>query len=89
MNQVARDESVKKRPILNFERVSSDKTQKGDFAMKRLFQRFWCEEDAQGATEYILILVVVVILATLFKDQITEAVQQQLNNLGTNIRGFE
>jgi Flp pilus assembly pilin Flp len=53
-----------------------------------LAKRFWNDESGQGATEYILLLVVVVALAMVFKKQIMEIVQTKLAALSTDISGF-
>lgn len=46
------------------------------------------DESGQGATEYILLLVVVVALATLFRDKITTAISSKLEELQSKIGGF-
>lgn len=50
-------------------------------AMKNFMQRLWKEESAQGATEYILLLVVVVAVVLIFKERIKEMVDQKLTEL--------
>ncbi len=49
----------------------------------------WKDESAQGATEYILILVAVVTVAFLFKKQLMGFVQGRLGNIETNLNGFQ
>jgi len=44
-------------------------------------KRFWKDESAQGATEYILLLVAVVAVVVLFKNQIREQMQNLLGQL--------
>jgi Flp pilus assembly pilin Flp len=56
--------------------------------LKTALHRLWVEEDAQGATEYILLLVVIVGLAIAFRGQITEMVNAKLNDLGGALQGF-
>ncbi len=59
--------------------------------MKKLkvqLSRFWQDESAQGATEYILLLVVVVALALLFKDRIMSVVSGKVEDLGGQISDF-
>lgn len=51
-------------------------------------KRLWNDESGQGATEYILLLVVVVGLAVLFKGKIMEMVGGKLSELQTSIGGF-
>lgn len=46
------------------------------------------DESGQGATEYILLLVVVVALALMFRGKITEALREKLDELGSAINGF-
>jgi Flp pilus assembly pilin Flp len=46
------------------------------------------DESGQGATEYILLLVVVVGLAMIFKNSIMETVKAKLAELGSSIGGF-
>ena len=41
--------------------------------IKKTIKNLWQDESAQGATEYILLLVVVVTLAMIFRKRITEA----------------
>ena len=45
-------------------------------------------ERGQGATEYILLLLVVVAIAFLFKDQIKGAVEGKLGELSGQLQGF-
>jgi Flp pilus assembly pilin Flp len=56
--------------------------------LKSLARKFWTDESAQGATEYILLLVVVVAVVMLFKDKIKGALSDKLNSLGSDIGGF-
>jgi Flp pilus assembly pilin Flp len=51
-------------------------------------KKLWSDESGQGATEYILLLVVVVGIAMLFKDKIRGAVDTKLNDLNGQIQGF-
>jgi Flp pilus assembly pilin Flp len=53
-----------------------------------LAKKLWNDESGQGATEYILLLVVVVGLAVLFKGQIMTIVKEKLAALQTDITGF-
>ena len=59
-------------------------TNKGG-SMSTLLKRLWKDESAQGMTEYILLLVVVVGLILLFKDKIKEVVAGKITQLGTDI----
>jgi len=56
--------------------------------MKTLLQRLWKDESAQGATEYILMLVVVVSIAMVFKTQLKEIITGKVEKLGGEINGF-
>ncbi len=49
----------------------------------------WKDESAQGATEYILILVAVVTVAFIFKRQITQFVNDRMSNLGQGLGKFD
>lgn len=46
-------------------------------------------ESGQGATEYILLLVVVVALVVLFKDKIKTTMDGKLGELSDKISGFQ
>ncbi len=54
----------------------------------QILKRLWNDESAQGATEYILLLVVVVAVVIAFKDQIQKAVQGKVGQLGDDIMNF-
>jgi len=56
--------------------------------MFNLMKKFWKDESAQGATEYILLLVAVVAILVLFRQQINQQVQSLLGNLGTKMNDF-
>ncbi len=56
--------------------------------IKSFAKRLWNDESAQGATEYILLLVVVVAVVMLFKDKIKGALTEKLSSLGSDIGGF-
>ncbi len=57
--------------------------------MKSVMKNLLKDESGQGATEYILLLVVVVALALLFRTKITETVQAKLDELGGAIGAFK
>jgi len=48
----------------------------------------WKDESGQGATEYILLLVVVVAVALVFKERIMGIVKEKLGQLAGDIGGF-
>ena len=56
--------------------------------VKNFFKQLWKDESAQGATEYILLLVVVVGLAMVFKDRIKSLIGSKLDQLGSSIGSF-
>lgn len=53
-----------------------------------MFKKFCKDESGQGATEYILLLVVVVGLAMIFKDKIMGVMKEKLEAIGSDIGGF-
>ncbi len=57
-------------------------------SLKEKAKAIWNDESAQGATEYILILVAVVTVAFIFKNKIKEFVEGRLGNLGTGLGNF-
>lgn len=59
--------------------------------MKKFAQRVFAalkDESGQGATEYILLLVVVVALVFMFKGKISETLSQKMDALDNQIQGF-
>ncbi len=56
--------------------------------MKKALKELWRDESAQGATEYILMLVIVVGIAMLFKNQIMNVIRGKVNDLGESIGSF-
>lgn len=56
--------------------------------MKKALKQLWQDESAQGATEYILMLVIVVGIAMLFKKQIMGVISSKVDALGSSIEGF-
>ncbi len=56
--------------------------------MRSVMQRFWADESGVGVVEIILILVVLISLVLLFKEQITSLVKTTLTkikNQGTSV----
>lgn len=49
--------------------------------MKKIMHSFWKEEDAVGVVEIILILVVLIGLVIIFKEQLTSLVQKLLSKV--------
>jgi Flp pilus assembly pilin Flp len=56
--------------------------------IKIFARKLWKDESGQGATEYILLLVVVVALALLFRTRIEEMVRGRLDAIGGALSGF-
>lgn len=56
--------------------------------LKNMFKNLWQDESAQGMTEYILLLVVIVAVVAIFKDKIKTALQGKLESLGSDIGNF-
>jgi Flp pilus assembly pilin Flp len=56
--------------------------------IKSTLKQLWADESGQGATEYILLLVIVVAVAMLFKNSITETISAKVKELGDSIAGF-
>ncbi len=56
--------------------------------MKKHFMNLWNDESAQGATEYILILAIVVGLAMVFGKQIKDILQTKMGSISQAITGF-
>lgn len=51
-------------------------------------RKAFADESAQGATEYILLLVIVVAVAVIFKDKIKEVISSKTAEVGSQIQGF-
>ena len=56
--------------------------------VKNFARRFMNDESGQGMAEYVLLIVVVVGVAFLFKDKITGMVRTKLDSVGTEFNGF-
>ena len=57
--------------------------------MKNFIKSLWKDESAQGATEYIMLLVVVVGLALLFKEKIKGQVTELIGKLEGDLNIFK
>ena len=55
---------------------------------KLQLKKFWQDESAQGMTEYILLIVVVVSLAWTFRKKITGAINSKMDGVETGINEF-
>lgn len=56
--------------------------------MKNVLKKLWNDESAQGATEYILMLVIVVGIAVMFKDKIKTIIGGKIDQLAGDIGSF-
>lgn len=59
--------------------------------MKKLNQfvkTLWKDESGQGMAEYVLLIVVILSVAFLFKKQIVGMVSSKLDNVSTEMSGF-
>lgn len=57
--------------------------------MKKFMQSLWKDESAQGATEYILMLVIVVGIAMMFKNKIMTVIGGKVDDLQGSIDSFK
>ena len=55
--------------------------------IKNTLKNIWQDESGQGATEYILMLVVVVAIAFAFRGRIMDIITKQTDNAGGKLRG--
>lgn len=56
---------------------------------KLQLKKFWQDESAQGMTEYILLVVVVVTLAYLFRKKIKGAIDTKMDDVSGGINDFQ
>ena len=49
--------------------------------MRNMLKRFWCEEDGMGVVEIVLIIIVLIGLVILFKNQITSLLNSILSKM--------
>ncbi len=54
--------------------------------VKKWMKDFWSEEDGMGVVEIVLIIIVLVGLVALFKDQIESIVKTVLSKMSTKIK---
>ncbi len=57
--------------------------------IKSAVSRFMKDESGQGATEYILLLVVVVGLVVFFGPKVKEMIERKTAEVGGNVEGFQ
>ncbi|MCY4321210.1 MAG: Flp1 family type IVb pilin [Bdellovibrionaceae bacterium] len=53
--------------------------------LKNTIKQLWKDESGQGATEYILILVVVATIVMVFKDRIKEIIASRTGEVGDKL----
>ena len=56
--------------------------------IKKILLNIWRDESGQGATEYILILVVVAAMIIVFKNQIKEMIGKRTDDMSLKIKEF-
>ena len=56
--------------------------------LTKTVKELWNDESAQGATEYILLLVAVVAVLAIFREKITSLLEGKLNDVASKIQGF-
>ncbi len=56
---------------------------------KLQLKKFWKDESAQGMTEYILLVVVVVTLAYIFRNKIKTAIAGKMDDVSGGINDFK
>lgn len=57
--------------------------------MKNALKKLWKDESAQGATEYILLLVVLVGMVLMFKPRIEKLISGQVDILEGKVNQFQ
>ncbi len=55
---------------------------------KQLLKDIWNDESGQGATEYILLIVVVIAAVAAFKDPIITAIKDKMGDIESQIGSF-
>ena len=55
--------------------------------IKNTLKQIWSDESGQGATEYILILVVVSVLVIAFRDPIKKMIVDRTDEVSTRLKG--
>ncbi len=57
--------------------------------LKSFARRFMNDESGQGMAEYVLLIVVVVTVAFLFRGKITDMVSKKMDNVSGEFQNFE
>jgi Flp pilus assembly pilin Flp len=58
-------------------------------SFSKKIKTLWSDESAQGATEYILILAIVVGLAIAFKEPIKKMLSEKMGDISSAVSGFK
>jgi len=56
--------------------------------VKNLLKNIWNDESGQGATEYILLIVVVIAAVAAFREPIIAAINEKMGTISGDITGF-
>jgi len=51
-------------------------------------KNLWKDESGQGMTEYVLLVVVIIAIALIFKEKIKSAVSSKMDEVSSGIQGF-
>jgi Flp pilus assembly pilin Flp len=57
--------------------------------MKNFFKKLWRDESGQGMAEYVLLIVVVLGVAFLFRERITGMVRDKLGEVSSQFNSFQ
>ena len=57
--------------------------------LKTLAKRLWQDESGQGMAEYVLLIVVVVGVAMIFKDKIRNMVSEKMTKVSSDFNSFD
>lgn len=57
--------------------------------LKSFAIKLWKDESAQGATEYILLLVAVVAIMFIFRERVTNVMRDKIGAVGDQIANFQ
>ncbi|RME18006.1 MAG: hypothetical protein D6797_01265 [Bdellovibrio sp.] len=57
--------------------------------IKHFLKKLWKDEEAQGATEYILLIVVIVGLLVAFKEPILNMIKQKTEQVKSQVLDFK
>lgn len=58
-------------------------------SIKNVAKRLWNDESGQGMAEYVLLIVVVVTVAFVFRDKIKGMVTTKMDQVGGEFQGFQ